>query len=784
MYRSLARWCHQHARAVIGIWVVGMIAAFAVIGGLGPSYDSSFSSPDSESTDGFATVAEYFPGATSQFVGQIVFEAEQGVDDPEVREAMEELFVFADDIDGITLISPYEPRGASQIAPGGTIAFAQLNLSDDIDQTEGAEIGVELAEEAPEIDGLRVEIGGSQLAEFEPPETELIGLAFAVIVLILAFGSVLAMGLPIGVALAGVAVGSLGVVTLLTKAFTIPDFAPLIGIMIGLGAGIDYALFIVTRYRELTRVGTEPKDAIVGAMDTAGRAVVFAGVTVVVSLLGMLLIGLPFVAGMGIAAATTVFFTLLASITLLPALLSLNAHRMEVTRWRGLVAAGFLALALFGLGMSWPTVGLIGGVGIVATLIAGSFVPFLKRIVPNRKQRPIRETWAYRWSHWIQRNPWPALIVGGAILLALSAPIFGMRLGFSDEGNFPEETTTKQAYDLVAEGFGDGANGPFILAVETSGPDDIAVVEELAAVARSTEGVVTVAPPFPNDPEDPAAAEAFLIQIIPEGAPQDNATEDTVLRLRDAFAEVVDGTDVTANLTGSVPAFIDFADYLGGRNLIFFSVVLLVSFLLLMMVFRSLLVPIKAVIMNVLSISAAFGAVVLIFQRGWFGLAESAPIEPFIPMMLFAIVFGLSMDYEVFLLSRVKEEYDRTGDAVNSVADGLAATARVITAAAAIMVVVFGAFLLEENRIVQLFGTGLALAVLLDATLVRMLLVPATMELLGSRNWWLPSWLDRILPTLNVEGDALRELHGEDEIDGPDANAADDRVPVGSAPGG
>ena len=767
MFRSFARWCHQHPWTVIGAWLAAIVAAFAIAGIVGPSYDSSFSSPESESSDGFETIAEYFPGATSQFGGQLVFEADGGVTDPAVQAEIEEILVEVAEIDGITVISPFSEQGAAQIAPEGTIAYAQLNLADDVDQTESGVIGEELRELVAETDDdLRVEIGGAMFAEFEPPETELIGLAFAIIVLIVSFGSVLAMGLPIGVALSGVIVGSAGLVTLLTKAFTIPDFAPLIGIMIGLGAGIDYALFIVTRYRELTHAGVEPKTAIEAAMDTAGRAVVFAGITVVVSLLGMLLIGLPFIAGMGMSAAATVFVTLIASITLLPALLSLTHSRIEVTRWRGLIAAGFVSLGLLGAGLGNPTLFLLGAGLAVLTLVAGSFVPALKKMVPERKRKPLRDTLAYKWSRGIQHRPWVALIGGTSILVLLTLPVFGMRLGFSDEGNFPEETTTRQAYDLVAEGFGDGYNGPFVLAVETDSPDDVAVVQDLAAAAEATEGVAAVGQPFPNDIQDPTAAEAFIIQIIPEGAPQDADTEETVLALRETFEPIVDGTGVEANLTGAVPASIDFADYLSGRNVIFFGAVLIVSFFLLMMVFRSVLVPIKAVIMNVLSITAAFGVVVAIFQQGWFGI-EGGPIEPFVPMMMFAIVFGLSMDYEVFLLSRVKEEYDRTGDPRDSVADGLAATARVITAAAAIMVVVFGAFLLEDDRIIRLFGTGLALAVMLDATLVRMLLVPATMELLGNRNWWLPRWIDKILPRLNVEGAHLDELLAESGVDEP-----------------
>jgi len=775
MYRSLARWCHQHAWTVVGIWLAAIVAAFSLAGVVGASFDSSVTSRGSESDRGFETVAEYFPGASSQFGGQIVFEAEQGVEDPEVVAAMSEMFDEAAAIDGVTVISPYDPRGARQIAPDGTIAYAQVNLSDDIDQSQGGEIGTELRDSIPTVDGLRVEIGGAIFSEFEPPETEMIGLAFAVIVLIISFGSVLAMGLPIGVALSGVIVGSAGIVTLLTKTFTIPDTAPLIGIMIGLGAGIDYALFVVTRYRELTRSGIRHERAIEAAMDTAGRAVVFAGITVVVSLLGMLLIGLPFITGMGVSAAATVFVTLISSITLLPALLSLTHDRIEVTRWRGLLAAGFVAIGLLGAGLGLAPLLVFGVLAAAVTIVAGFFVPALRRMVPARRPKPLRTTMAYRWSRSIQHHPWAALLVGAAALITLSLPIFGMRLGFSDEGNFPESSTTRQAYDLVAEGFGDGYNGPFILAVETDSPDDVAVVQELAAMAAATEGVDRVNQPIPNNLDDPAASDAFLIQIIPDGAPQDAETEETVTRIREQVPAIVAGTGVEANLTGSVPAMIDFTDYLSSRNFMFFGAVLIVSFFLLMMVFRSLLVPIKAVIMNVLSISAAFGAVVAIFQRGWFGI-EGAPIEPFVPMMLFAIVFGLSMDYEVFLLSRVKEEYDRTGDSRNSVADGLAATARVITAAAAIMVVVFGAFLLEDDRLVRLFGTGLALAVLLDATLVRMLLVPATMELLGDKNWWLPRWLDKALPRLNVEGDHLDDIIAESQQRREEPDASEDLV--------
>ncbi len=769
MLARLSAWCFDHRLAALGLWLLTLVAIFASAGAAGAAYDGAFDIPDSDSADGFAVLEEYFPtlGAGGQS-GTIVFRAEQGVDDAAVVAQMESLFAevgagFPDD-DGVarhpgaTVISPYSPQGQGQIAAqgplAGELAYAQVNLAADVDQTESAMIGEAIREAAPEIDGLEVLAGGAALGEFEPPETELIGLAFAVVVLILAFGSVLAMGLPIAVALFGVGAG-IGSIVLLSNGVVIPDFAPTLGAMIGLGVGIDYALFIVTRYRESTHAGRDPREATLLAMDTAGRAVIFAGITVVVSLLGMLLMGLRFVSGLGIGAAVTVAFTMISSITLLPALLGLAQERVEVTRWRGLIMAGFAALAILGVGIGFLPLSIVGVVLLVLTLLVSLAVEPLRAEVPRRRVKPRRETTAYRWSRVIQRQPWLWLAIGVAVLLVLAAPILSLQLGFSDEGNFPEDSDTRRAYDLLAEGFGAGFNGPFLVTVVPGAGDGPEAVQGLNAALASADGVAAVSPPFPNDPNAP---EAFLMNLVPTTAPQDAATSDLVTTLRDeVIPAAVAGTSLDVKVTGTAAANIDFTDFLARRVFVFFGAVLALSFVLLMMVFRSVLVPIKAVVMNVLSIAAAYGVVVAVFQWGWGNAVlgvEGAPIEPFVPMMLFAIVFGLSMDYEVFLLSRVREEYVRTGDAKESVADGLAATARVITAAAAIMIVVFGSFMFEENRIIKLFGLGLALAVLLDATLVRMLLVPATMELLGERNWWIPRWLDRILPHLNVEGTA------------------------------
>jgi RND superfamily putative drug exporter len=764
-------WCFDHPRRAIVLWLVALVAVFGGAGAIGSAFSATSDVPDSDSADGFAVLAEHFPElGTGGRSGTIVFRAEQGVDDPDVRAAMEELFARVDagfpDADGVpehpgaTVVSPYSEQGQGQIARdgplAGQVAYAQVNMAADVDDTASGRIGEAIVERAPSIDGLEVVPGGEYLAVFDPPASELIGLAFAVVVLIVAFGSVLAMGLPIAVAVGGVGAG-VGAIVLLSNVIDIPEPATLLGLMIGLGVGIDYALFIVTRYREGLHAGRSPRDATLAAMSSAGRAVVFAGTTVVISMLGLLLVGIGWVGGVGVAVSATVLATMVASATLLPALLGLAQARVEVTRWRGLFAAGFGAIALLGAGLGFAPLAAVGAVLALFTLIASLAVRPLRRPVPRRSPAPLRQTWPYRWSRTIQRRPWPWLLAASVVLLVLASPVTSIRLGWPDEGNFPEDTYTRQAYELTAEAFGEGFNGPFLITA-VPGPsgstgDPTGAVEELQRTLDRTPGVATVTPALPDDPGVP---QAYLMNLVPTTGPQDEATTDLIRSLReDVIPAAVAGTGLEVDVTGLSATNIDTTDYLAGRMLVFFGAVLALSFVLLAMVFRSLLVPLKAVVMNVMSIAAAYGVVVAVFQWGWgsqlLGL-EPGPINPYVPMMLFAVVFGLSMDYEVFLLSRVREEYGRTGDASTSVADGLAATARVITAAAAIMVVVFASFMLEDVRDIKVFGLGLAVAVLLDATLVRMALVPATMELLGDRNWWLPGWLDRLLPRLDVEG--------------------------------
>jgi putative drug exporter of the RND superfamily len=478
--------------------------------------------------------------------------------------------------------------------------------------------------------------------------------------------------------------------------------------MIGIGVGIDYALFIVTRYREGLHQGhLDPEEATVRSIDTAGRAVLFAGCTVIIAILGLFIIGTSITRGLAVGISIGVLTTMVASVTLLPAVLGFVGRNID----------------RFGL--------------------------------PHRASAEgsdRRSVW-YRWSRVIQHRPWPALVVGAVLLIALALPLFGIRLGIGDAGNRPTSDTTRRAYDLIDEGFGPGANGPLLLAAQTpGGSSDLQALEALSDELNQTRGVEVASPPIPSEQGD-----AAIIQVQPTTSPQDEATEQLVHRLRDdVVPSAIAGTDLTVEVGGATAAVVDYASFTGTRLPWFVAAVLVLSFVLLTVVFRSLLVPLKAVVMNLLSVGAAYGVLVAVFQWGWgaslIGLGKEGPVDLWVPTMLFGVIFGLSMDYEVFLLSRMREDYDRTRDNATAVANGLAATARVITAAAAIMFCVFAAFVLGEDRALKMFGLGLATAVLLDATVVRLVLVPATMELLGDRNWWLPRWLDRSLPRFEVEG--------------------------------
>jgi RND superfamily putative drug exporter len=592
-------------------------------------------------------------------------------------------------------VSAVEPL---QISPGGQVAIAPFTLANGPDDEPGdAAARVEDLADPLERAGVDVEFSGGWFSEGSMPSSELIGILAAVVILLVAFGSVVAMGVPIVTALFGIAIATAGV-GIIANVFTTPEFTTQVASMIGIGVGIDYALFIVTRYRESLDRGTEREAAVVEAISTSGRAVVFAGCTVMVSILGMFLMGIEFLHGLAVGVSIAVAVAVAAAVTLLPALLGFLGGGIDKLRVR-----------------RRPRAGRVGA-------------------------------WA-RWARFVQRRPWPVALGGLAVLVAAAIPVFALRLGFADAGNDAKGTTTRAAYDLVADGFGPGSNGPVMVVADTSRPGSTDEFGRLLAEVRALPGVVSV-----GDPVTSPSQTATLATIIPTTGPQDRATEQLVHRVRD---DIAPNYPMKVEVAGQTALGIDFADQVSERLPVFIGAVLAASFLLLLVVFRSVLVPLKAVLMNLLSIGAAYGVMVAVFQWGWFGDTlgiSAAPIEPWAPMMLFAIVFGLSMDYEVFLLSAVRERYDATGDNARAVSAGLASTARVITAAAAIMVFVFGSFVMSDVRALKLIGLGLAVAVAVDATIVRVVLVPATMELLGRANWWLPRWLARILPKVRVDG--------------------------------
>ena len=768
MLARVAQFCYRRRRLVVLAWI-GIIVSVSAVGwgAVGPDFRTDFNLPASETRQVFDFLRERSPN-DGGFTGQIVFTAPQGIADERVRASAETLFEQIAVLPGVSVTSPYSEAGAYQVSESGLVAFAQIRVSNRT-QKGFEEIGRTIMDiTVPQVDGLTVEYGGNIFYKFKMPASEALGILAAIIILVLAFGSVIAMGLPVGTALVGL-MTSAGVIALASRIFSMPDFSIAMAAMIGLGVGIDYALFIVTRYREGLAHGYDPETAVVDSVDTSGRAVMFAGATVVISLLGLFLVGLPFVRGVAISSILSVLFMVLASLTLLPALLGFTQRRLDVTTWRG--AIGLLLPVITGipaiLFRSAPI--FLVGLGLaVVVIVASFFVPALRQQVPIHHSHRREDTFWYRWSRFIQRRPWRALLGGLVPLLVLALPLFSIRLGFADDGNYPRKETVRRAYDLLSDGFGPGFNGPLIVLVQSR--DGAALdAAQTAAIANTLNGTADVA--YASAPS-PIGADAAVITLFPKGAPQDRSTTQLVHRLR---SDVAPTMDALVRVGGFPAAGVDFADYLGARLLWIIGGVLVVSFLLLMCVFRSLLVPLKAVVMNLLSIGAAYGIIVAIFQWGWgaglLGLDKAGPIESWIPMFLFAIVFGLSMDYEVFLLSRMKEEFDRTGDNATAVADGLAVTARVITAAALIMVCVFASFVIGDDRQLKLFGLGMAAAVLVDATVVRMVLVPATMELLGARNWWLPRWL-QWLPKIHVEGthhdlaaeaSALLSEHGANE---------------------
>jgi putative drug exporter of the RND superfamily len=707
--RALARFCYRRRRLVVALWLATLIGINVLAAVLGTNFSTNFSAPNTESTRASNLLAANFKAQSGDSV-QVVMQGSPSMHDPAVEQQAQEFIAALEKAPHVANVSnPFATPGG--ISKSGTIALANAQLdakSQDVPDSAGREM-ISLAEKHS-TDQLEVRLGGQLIQQSERPSLsgEGIGILAAILILLIAFGSVLAMVLPIVVALGGIAVG-LAIIGLLTHVYPLQSFSTTLATMIGIGVGIDYALFVVTRYRQGLQAGLDPEEAVITAVDTSGRAVLFAGLTVIIALLGMLAIGLSFISGLGIGAAAVVAVTVLAAVTLLPAML------------------GFVGNNIDRLRLPWV-----------------------------HTDDGSKETIWHRWSRYVQRHA-ALLTVGGlAIVLALALPVLSLRLGFVDAGNDPAGTQTRQAYDLVAKGFGPGSNGPFLIAIQLpSGGDHTADIAKLSDALASTPGVASVSPAVTSP-----SGETAVIRLNPTTSPQDAATSSLLHHLRkDVIPQATAGTGITVYVGGFNALTDDFANLLGQRLPLFIAVVIILSFLLLMAVFRSILVPLKAAVMNLLSIGAAYGVIVMIFQWGWgkqlVGVGKGGPIQAFLPIMMFAILFGLSMDYEVFLLSRIREEYLRSGNNNEAVADGLSATARVITAAAAIMCTFFLSFVLGDNIIIKLFGIGFASAIFIDATLIRMVIVPSTMELLGDANWWLPGWLDRILPHLDVEGPGI-----------------------------
>ena len=702
---KIGRFAARRRVLVILIWAAIALSAVGINRLVGGESVDNFEVPGVESQYAIELLEERFPersGATAM----VVFHTGSGtITDPAfaagIADSMAEVTAMS------AVIGATDPLASPRsISSDGTTAFASVQFN-----ASTAELGMETRDllfetgMAAEAAGLQVEYGGelpTVLKERETGKSEMIGMVAALAILGLTFASVVAMALPVGVAAFGLLVG-LSIVGLLSGIIEIPTVASRLATMIGLGVGIDYALFVLSRHRQNLETGMDTNHSIAMTNATAGQAVVFAGGTVVVAILGLQMAGIPFVAALGYSAALVVAVAVVVAVTLLPALLSFAGDRV------------------------------------------------LSR--SHRRHGPTDRSisrWV-RWAEWVSHHPWRSATAATLILLTLAIPALDMRLGQADAGTEPITTTQRRAYDLLASGFGDGFNGPLLIATDLESATSPSVVEAITTAVASDPGIAAVSPAELN-----AAGDTALITAIPTTKPQAEATADLVDRLRsDVLPAATEGTGAEALVGGPTAGFIDQSDKISDRLTWFILAVVVVSFLLLMIVFRSILVPLKAAILNLLSIAAAYGVVVAIFQWGWgrslIGLDEAVPIASFVPMMMFAILFGLSMDYEVFILSRIREEYHKGHTNIESVVRGLGATAQVITAAALIMIAVFLGFVTSDDPVVKMMGIGLATAVAVDATVIRMVLVPSTMALVGDPNWWLPRWLDRLLPRLDLE---------------------------------
>ncbi|MCX5051232.1 MULTISPECIES: MMPL family transporter [unclassified Streptomyces] len=717
---ALARWCVRHRLVAVLLWLLAFGGVSAAAAVTGSAYSNDYEAPGTESGRAMQLLQEGFPGFGGDSDTVVWHTTPGSVRAADVEQTMTQSLDKIADLPGVASVSsPYDGQGTGRISSDGHTAYATVTFDDraeDIKKSE-AEAVVHTAK-AAEADGLQVELGGSAIALTASSGghvAEIVGVVVAAVVLFLAFGSLAASVLPIATALVSVGTAYAAIV-LLGHAMTVADFAPMLGMLIGLGVGIDYALFIVTRHRRGLKRGLSVTEAVTSAVATTGRAVVFAGATVCIALLGMLILRLSFLNGVAIAASLTVVLTVAASVTLLPALLSFIGPRALSRRER-------------------------------------------RHLEEHGPQPELPTGLAARWSAFVERHPKVLGIVALAVMAVLALPTFSLHLGTSDQGNDPRSSTTRQAYDLLGHGFGPGVNGPLTVATRVNGAEDKLALDNLDATIRTTEGVASVTPVTYN-----TGGNTAYFTIVPSSEPQSQRTSDLVDRLRtEVLPRAETGTSLDLHVGGVTASYDDFADVIVGKLPLFVGVVIGLGCLLLLLAFRSLGIPAKAAAMNVAAVAAAFGVVVVIFQWGWgselLGLGRAGPIEPFLPVIMVSVLFGLSMDYQVFLVSRMYEEWLETGDNRRAVRVGLAETSRVINSAAVIMISVFLAFVLSGERVIAMFGIALASAVALDAFVLRTLLVPALMHLLGGANWWLPRWLDQRLPRISIEPPECRAAH-------------------------
>ncbi|HEX3802992.1 MAG TPA: MMPL family transporter [Solirubrobacteraceae bacterium] len=718
--RAAARWCYTHRLLVVALWVVALVGATIASRGVGSNYQDNFSLPQTQSFQAMSLLERAAPKVSGD-VDRLVVATDHGrVTDPAVKARTEQLLAKIARLPHVTEIgSPYGSSASAQISPSGQVAFANITFDVSASTLSGREeSGYDKMIQASSGKGVTFAGDGQVAEEGDPssPSTGLpLGFIAAGIVLLIVFGTLPAMLLPL--LTAGFALGTgIAVVGLLSNVIGMASFSSELAMLIGLGVGVDYALFIVTRYRQGMLRGLDREEAAVQALDTSGRAVMFAGAIVCLAMIGMVLLGVSFLYGVAIAAAIIVAFTVISALTLTPALLCLfGARVLRRSDRRAIAAADF---ACSDESPSWR-----------------------------------------RWTDWLARRPALFAACAAAVMLLLAVPFFSMRLGAADASSDPTSTTTHQAYDLLAKGFGPGYNGPLqLVATVHTASERVAFTAVTDAVAHTADVRSVAGPTFtPGRDGHPGAAVA---EVYPDGSPQAASTTALLNELRGTVIPLASAhTGIDVLVGGQTAIFADFASVLTAKLPLFVGIVVLVSSLLLMVVFRSLVVPVAAALMNLLSTAASLGVVTAVFQFGWFGKLlgiTPGPIEAFVPVLMFPILFGLSMDYEVFLVSRIYEEWHHRENNGEAVTHGLAATGKTITAAAAIMVLVFAAFVLGGQRIIEMFGIGLASAVLLDGVIVRSVLVPALMLMLGKANWHMPAWLERRLPHLRVEGRSVR----------------------------